>query len=94
MTVYFAQRDDGLIKIGYTSNPIEMRMGQLRCESKMPVTLLGTINGNRRDERLAHTRFAAHRVRSELFSPDRDILDFINKATTQPQGRAYFSLEK
>lgn len=78
--IYFAKAtSNGLIKIGYSSNP-EKRMAGLAHQVKGSVELLKTFVGDRRHERHLHAKFAVHREFGEWFRPAIEILSFIATA--------------
>jgi len=62
MTVYFARRADGAIKIGWTE-----RDPAVRARDQGYLTLLGVYDGGRQLERELHARFAASRLKGEFF---------------------------
>lgn len=64
-TVYYVQRADGLVKIGFTAR-YQQRMSTLRREFG-PIQVLATHSGGRDAERAMHIRFAADRVTGEWF---------------------------
>jgi hypothetical protein len=71
MTVYFGERPDGLIKIGY-SGRAQHRVSVQRLK------LLAFAPGGRKEEKEMHERFAAQRIgKSEIFRPEPELLDFI-----------------
>lgn len=72
--VYFAQAENGLIKIGNTSF-IEDRLFSLRMGSPIAINLLATTKGDRAREKQFHAKFAAHRLHGEWFRPHPEILD-------------------
>lgn len=84
--VYFAQRADGDIKIGWTDN-VHNRIPALRSKHGA-LNLLGVIDGGRDVEKALHTRFAEYRrptgkhngllaIYNEWFSPAKALTDFI-----------------
>lgn len=74
--IYFIQRADGLIKIGYSSN-LASRLDQIR-KSHGDVVVLKVINGDQRREREIHYQFDQHREYGEWFRPDTAVVDAIN----------------
>lgn len=81
--VYFLQRQDGLIKIGY-SQDAKVRASQLHGPIGQRLRLLATMPGGCEKEAELHKRFARHRVRGEWFNPSPEITDFINSLPLQP----------
>lgn len=67
--VYFAERD-GLVKIGFSRNPVQRAKGlSARLMAVMPGTLCM--------ERRMHQLFAAYRVHGEWFRPGLDLVSFV-----------------
>jgi hypothetical protein len=73
--VYYVQRSDGLIKIGYSSQ-LGSRLGSLRL-AHGPLTLLATHKGGRPAEDAQHEQFREHRVVGEWFRPVPELLAHI-----------------
>lgn len=76
--VYFIQRADGNIKIGYSYDPLQ-RKGQLQTQYDCEMTLLATLKGARVKEKELHGRFAAARVKGEWFAPSHELMSFIKE---------------
>lgn len=70
--VYFAQREDGAIKIGTTSD-LDARLVRLNSEHG-PVQLLGTVQGSHWLERQVHRQFASARIEGEWFKATDQLL--------------------
>ena len=66
--VYFARRDDGLVKIGFTTRDPQDRVSQIDAGLPETVSLIGAFPGTEADEKTLHGRFAADRVGGEWFS--------------------------
>ena len=73
--IYFVQRGDGLIKIGFSSDP-RTRLQTLTGEHGVLRSLL-LVSGGRAEEREFHDRFSTHRVTGEWFRTHEEVLDFI-----------------
>lgn len=69
MSVYFARRGK-LIKIGWSRN-VRYRVSELKAK------LIGTVPGDRAEEKALHARFAHLRVRGEWFKKDEELLNYI-----------------
>lgn len=84
--VYLAQRADGLIKIGWSSD-VERRVRELRRDSRSAVELLACFPGDKPDELALHALFADLRVEDEWFHPGAALLAFLEsmKAPLRPQ---------
>lgn len=72
--VYFARRDDGAIKIGFTSD-VQRRLREIRKEERLTSTpvLLATFDGDKRLELMLHERYARHRIDGEWFHPSEEL---------------------
>jgi len=70
--VYFLQRSDGLIKIGY-SGVFRQRLARL-VRSHGPVNVLKVISGTKDDERILHARFIKYHEFGEWFRPSEALL--------------------
>lgn len=74
--VYFIRCDDGLIKIGWTSNIAQRK----RAFGSGWTRILAVVPGSLADERALHKRFAAHRARGrEYYNPDAEIVEYVNE---------------
>lgn len=86
--IYFVQRADGAIKIGFTDN-FQNRLKQLE-DQYGALKLLGLMDGGMREERWVHERFSRFRVeKREWFSNHADIHQYIadNTHLDIPVGR-------
>lgn len=75
-SVYFARRDDGAIKIGWTAD-VPRRLAELRKETGANVALLAVLPGDKPDELRLHARFALSRLDGEWFMPSEEIAAFL-----------------
>jgi hypothetical protein len=79
--VYFIQEGaDGPIKIGHTKNCPTMRLNVLQHGNARPLRFIGLVRGGFKDERKWHSRFKAHRLEREWFSPAPELLADISSA--------------
>lgn len=76
--IYFIKSDSGHIKIGYSNNNIEKRLDQLQCACPFNLTLLKTMRGGTKQEKLIHKHFAEFKVRGEWFVLSDEIQKFID----------------
>lgn len=77
--IYFIQANDGgPIKVGYAVDP-QKRLTEIQRMSPVPLRILATINGYRKDEALLHRRFASLRLHGEWFRPSQELLDIITR---------------
>lgn len=76
-SVYFIERDDGLVKIGYSYDPVK-RLSQLKQQHRCGMKILSTIQGARKLEQELHTKFADSRVEGEWFKPTGDLMSLIH----------------
>lgn len=92
--IYFVKTADGqALKIGYTHQPIRVRLRGLEQEYGPGLVLLGTMPGTLADEKALHHRFADHRrfercrssYRRELFNPVAEILELISAGVVPPE---------
>lgn len=74
--VYFAEREDGVIKIGFTSD-VGRRLSELRKKYRSTMDLLACYPGSKPDELALHERFAPYALGDELFEPAPELLEFI-----------------
>jgi hypothetical protein len=75
--VYFIRGGD-LIKIGTSANPAG-RLREMQTGNAMELSLIGTFQGGRRQERELHMRFAHLRVRGEWFRAEEDLQKEIDR---------------
>lgn len=81
-TVYYVQRADSLIKIGYTGRPLQYRLSALRREHG-PLEVLATHKGGRDAEDAQHKRFKDCRVTGEWFRPEPELLAHIERINSR-----------
>lgn len=74
-TVYFLQRGDGLIKIGFTAS-FDERFATL-SKSHPGLRTLKIISGDLRREREIHQALKRHNEYGEWFRPEPAVIDFI-----------------
>lgn len=84
--VYAIAADNGLIKIGFTTN-LRARLSHIRCHNAFDVTPLGQMPGGRQDEKRIHERLALHRVHGEWFSRATEVLDLVGGFLPWPPSR-------
>lgn len=77
--IYFAQSENGSIKIGYTRKSAMGRIGALKSAMSEKITLLATMPGSLKTEKALHKKFSAYCVGGEWFNPDKSILVFIEE---------------
>lgn len=64
--VYFLRADNGLVKIGYTTN-LKLRLKTVSTSCSSPIDVMRTEDGSIALERAFHKMFEAYRVRLEWF---------------------------
>jgi hypothetical protein len=77
--VYFVRSSEGLIKIGFTTKPIEERLAQFRNISSGGAFLLATVPGSKQDESFLHRTFKKNKAHGEWFNPSPRLLKTIQK---------------
>lgn len=83
-TVYFAQRADGLIKIGFASNVCE-RMKQISPVAGSAMNVLATTGGGSKEEKRLHKLFAASHCHGEWFHPSLEVLEHVELLNSNGQ---------
>lgn len=79
--IYFLQRRDGAIKIGFTSSNVTRRKATLEV-AHGKLENLGEMDGDLSVEKSIHARFADARIDSrEWFYPTDELLAYIRKET-------------
>lgn len=76
--VYFLASDNGLIKIGCSSDP-KSRLSNLMSSSPIPLSFLGMMQGSRNLEAKIHHRFSYCRRHGEWFEATEDLLSYIKE---------------
>lgn len=66
------------IKIGKTATAVSERMRILQTGSPDKLRIIGICFGPKRFEGYLHNQFSPYRLHGEWFSPDPNILEFIN----------------
>ena len=84
MSVYFALAPNGLIKIGYSQNPLA-RVKALRGETSAPLKLLAVIAGDEAEERRTHMRFGEYYFQGEWFFYKGKLRHFVRRQPLPPQ---------
>lgn len=72
--IYFIQQSgSNMVKIGYTSNSGEKRLGELQTGNPNILELIACVGGSRETERLLHSLLQTHHIRGEWYSltPDQ-----------------------
>ncbi len=75
--VYFAQREDGPIKIGFSSD-VMRRVFELRRYVRRPVELLACFPGAKPDELRLHERFAEFALGGEWYDAQPPLVEYID----------------
>ncbi len=80
MSVYFALASNGLMKIGFSENPVK-RLSGLRGQLKSAGTikLLAVVEGDKRTERKYHMQFGRCYSHGEWFFYKKELKDFVSK---------------
>ena len=78
MSVYFALAPNGLMKIGYSQDPVA-RVKALQSGHKRPLQLLKTVYGARTEEAAFHRQFKEYRIWGEWFHLTGRLLKFIGR---------------
>lgn len=86
-TVYFAEKSDGLIKIGFAQD-VEARMRQISGMAGSDLSILVTTNGGSIEEASLHRRFASAKRHGEWFEPTPELLNFIAELRAKESGHA------
>lgn len=86
-TVYFAEKSDGLIKIGF-AHDVDERMKQISAMAGSDLSILVTTNGGSIEEASLHRRFASAKRHSEWFEPTPELLNFIAELRAKESGHA------
>ena len=74
--VYFAQSEDGYIKIGCTQN-LKSRIRHIQIYNHMKIKLIGKMKGGHEVEAMLHRKFKQHRKRGEWFEGSPELLEYI-----------------
>lgn len=82
--VYFVQAENGLIKIGFTTEHPLKRMASLRGSSPLRLSLMGVIVSSRSFEGYMHDRFAKYHSHAEWFHPGERLLYLIRRWAKEP----------
>lgn len=83
--VYFIQSmDTERIKIGFTRN-LKKRMSKMQTDSSEQLKILFAFDPLPIEEKALHTAFASHRVHGEWFTPDSELLEFIEEQKLEEQ---------
>lgn len=79
--VYLAEREDGLVKIGWSSD-VMRRMHELRKTFRSSVQLLACFPADKPTELALHARFAHLSEGGEWYRPGEDLLAFVESMRT------------
>lgn len=74
--VYFAQSEDGFIKIGCT-RLVNTRLRIMQVDNCMEIKQIGKMKGGRELESELHKKFKEYRKRGEWFNPVPELLEYI-----------------
>jgi len=76
--IYFIKSESGHVKIGFTDHNIEQRLIALQCGNPYRLSILGTIDGDREQEKLIQQKFKKKRCNGEWFIFDDEVREFID----------------
>jgi len=80
--VYFVQNQETLaIKIG-TTKDLAKRLSMLQVGCCQKLKLVHSFEGGKTEERIAHEKFRASKIRGEWFNPTDDLIQFIDNNNT------------
>lgn len=89
--VYFIQgKITRLIKIGKTSNLIEIRLNQIQSNSPDNLTFLGGTLETAYTEEMLHKIFSGYRKHGEWFLPSKEIISFVNNRCISDTDALYY----
>jgi hypothetical protein len=92
MSVYFIQSGhDGPIKIGTAADP-HRRLCQLQTGHHEPLKIIAVADGDQKEERKLHERFAASRVHGEWFRASADVVAYIRNVLWRSSGARCFAM--
>jgi len=75
--IYFVQEENnGLIKIGYSTNP-EKRLKTLQSKATKKLSIMKTREGDYDTESFLHIKFLNHLAYNEWFYPHKELIDYI-----------------
>jgi hypothetical protein len=77
MSVYFIEAPNGLVKIGFSTNPWQ-RLGKMKVDCPDELILRSFVDGGISEERAFHQRFCSFHVRGEWFRLQGELRDFID----------------
>lgn len=77
--IYFIQTGQ-FIKIGWSRN-FDRRIAHMRGHNPLEVTLVGILEGDRKQERILHREFSALHVRGEWFRLEGALKEYIERRT-------------
>lgn len=76
---FFENPQTGLVKIGYSGNPVQ-RLRQLSSDARVRLNVLGFTPGGRKLEATLHRDMAEYREHGEWFRPNPWLTNLINLA--------------
>ncbi len=80
--IYFVyNKNHDAIKIGFSESPYE-RIKEIQRNCLDQLKMIGTMPGDRNDEKSLHARFSEIRIRFEWFQNTPELMEFINNNTT------------
>lgn len=91
MIYFITAREVGRVKIGFSEEP-RTRFMKMRTDSPMPLALERICEGNMRDERNLHMRFAKDRVNREWFNLSPEIISHMETLPAVVQAKRKPSL--
>ncbi len=84
-SIYFIQPvRGGLIKIGYTTQPVAERAKELQSGSPLPLRVLGWWTGDTSEESTLHTLFQDSWAYGEWFKSSMRLTDLIERRRLAP----------
>lgn len=81
--------EDGqnLVKIGYTSKPLQERIQALQCGSPCTLSVVMLLEGGKADEIALHGRFRKYRHHGEWFHPGPELVAFVKECVSEELDR-------
>lgn len=93
--IYFVSCNDEFIKIGYCcERNLKRRMNALQVGNPQRMTLIKVIEGEKKDERELHDRFAHLRVQGEWFKLNEELRAYLAMAASFPPNLTLAEVER
>lgn len=79
MIYFIGNKQENIVKIGYTQNSIQQRFNTIQANSPYKMEVFGIVEGMKNIEKYIHNKFNFLHIRGEWFRISQELLQWIDK---------------